>query len=525
MNIEEALLILNCIIYSETDDKVVTREVEDGENGWIGRTVYDLVIRNSLLVKPDDSIASEAEWEALKETVRQNKEYFSGIKVQSAESVEQAQRNVAFKNENTNEVYVVYRGTGSKEWHDNAFGADIAIIDTVQQINALQFVNQVADNKQNKDSKIITSGHSKGGNKAMYTAVLSERVAATYSFDGQGMGPGFLGAYHDQIRANQYKITSICNRSDFVNVLLTSIAGKTKYTDNDKDLATLLAEGEMSDLLRQHSPFTMFKMDDGVLKMHSTKGVKQDDLVQLLNGIESYMAKEMNATDYAYFTHLIMHKLETGACGNTEGELLEIPEGFEKRLIFHIYDLSKEMDLGPIEIIQLFIALGIIENYNDFIKKIDNVTSLLNGTFLIKLIQDKMEEKILASNLNNIAKGYVRNSKNYEKKDAIIRDFSQAAQDAVQDVLKVYIDYDRVHFNVLKADPILGLLYDNSEYEYYVSEVVEDLVKHKEYIEISKSEYQKIIEAVYAVDKQHANIVKTGREYLQKIRETIQIEK
>jgi len=65
-------------------------------------------------------------------------------------------------------AYVVFRGTSSGEWKDNFLGGCLS--DTDQQKKALDYINSI-------DAEHITVvGHSKGGNKAKYVALLSDKV-------------------------------------------------------------------------------------------------------------------------------------------------------------------------------------------------------------------------------------------------------------------------------------------------------------------------------------------------------------
>ena len=74
---------------------------------------------------------------------------------------------ICFYDEQKDEAVVVFAGTGYNEWRDN-FTAGTQT-DTKQQIDALEWFETL--NYEN----ITVSGHSKGGNKAMYIAVCSEK--------------------------------------------------------------------------------------------------------------------------------------------------------------------------------------------------------------------------------------------------------------------------------------------------------------------------------------------------------------
>lgn len=91
------------------------------------------------------------------------------------------------------QAVMVFKGTGSNEWREDAVAATES--DVPSQEEAYQWVESLDQNLRN----ITVIGHSKGGNKAMYVAVRSDRVQECYSFDGQGFSQEFLDKYADQI--------------------------------------------------------------------------------------------------------------------------------------------------------------------------------------------------------------------------------------------------------------------------------------------------------------------------------------
>lgn len=145
------------------------------------------------------------------------------------------------------EVYVVFRGTGDGEWIDNGeglsgipeentyitYGKDGAPTSqsvirndyaTDRQVEALNWFNFVAaKNGRNKDTHIIISGHSKGGNKAQFITMHSDIVDECYTFDGQGFSPEAIAQLKEragaQFETRRRKIVSISADNDYVNVL------------------------------------------------------------------------------------------------------------------------------------------------------------------------------------------------------------------------------------------------------------------------------------------------------------------
>lgn len=124
---------------------------------------------------------------------------------------------------------VAFQGTGGtyRAWKDNVQGAQDP--DTDLQERALEFVT--------KDcaaySGLTVTGHSKGGNLAMYVTVKAgDQVERCVSYDGQGFNEQFILDNEDAVLQATQKIKSICGDNDYVNGMLTSIAGETIYIKN-----------------------------------------------------------------------------------------------------------------------------------------------------------------------------------------------------------------------------------------------------------------------------------------------------
>ena len=122
------------------------------------------------------------------------------------------------------EMIVAFRGTTTgAEWYDNFAAANLA--DSAQQRAALAYLEGL--NLAGYETVTVT-GHSKGGNKAMYCAAVSDRVDRCVSFDGQGFSDAFAEKYARQIAERGDGIENHCAGGDYINVLLNGI-GKTYY--------------------------------------------------------------------------------------------------------------------------------------------------------------------------------------------------------------------------------------------------------------------------------------------------------
>ncbi len=159
-------------------------------------------------------------------------------------------RAVCYTDPEDEDAVVVFRGTGGTEeaWTDNFRGAYYE--DTRIQRVADDFVRYECAIYDD----IVVTGHSKGGNMAQYVTVRQhDRVLECVSYDGQGFGDDLIRNNEEAVKAASPKITSISAYNDFVNILLTGIAGTTLYVANEASAAgahssvTLLTENSFDE--------------------------------------------------------------------------------------------------------------------------------------------------------------------------------------------------------------------------------------------------------------------------------------
>lgn len=120
--------------------------------------------------------------------------------------------------ENSQKAIVAFRGTiDGEEWEDNVKGFNVT--DTQCQKEALNYVESL------KYSDITVVGHSKGGNKAQYVAITSDKVTRCLSMDGQGFSQEFIDKYWAEIRDKGEIITNYSLNNDYVHILLFPVSG------------------------------------------------------------------------------------------------------------------------------------------------------------------------------------------------------------------------------------------------------------------------------------------------------------
>lgn len=190
--------------------------------------------------------------------------------------------------DNSGQATAVFRGTGSKEWPDNFKGGYQT--DTDLQSNALNWFESLPYNN------ITVTGHSKGGNKAQYVTIKSDKVSKCVAFDGQGFSKEFCEKYQNEIAANRNKITLIAPSDDYVNILLFRIAGTTIYTQPEKSMWDKLKDEDVNEILREHCPDRMLQFnEDGTVSIRNQ--VNQEPIMAFLHEFTLYIEKNGSYED------------------------------------------------------------------------------------------------------------------------------------------------------------------------------------------------------------------------------------
>ncbi|MBQ9326378.1 MAG: DUF2974 domain-containing protein [Clostridia bacterium] len=139
--------------------------------------------------------------------------------------------SVLFLHDQEKEAVVAFRGTSDNEWLDDFLGANQ--VDSLQQINAMEWFKKIYEQFSLQDWDVTVIGHSKGGNKAKYIAVLSDLPKRCVAFDGQGFSDEFMEHYSRRIQMRQGIIENHNIDFDYVNILLNDIGRSTYYYGYD----------------------------------------------------------------------------------------------------------------------------------------------------------------------------------------------------------------------------------------------------------------------------------------------------
>lgn len=147
----------------------------------------------------------------------------------------------------SSEAIVAFKGTsGGEEWIDNVEGLNVS--DTQCQKEALDFIESLGY------TDITVTGHSKGGNKAMYVAITSDRVKECVAFDAQGFSQKFLDKYWAEIQKRGGNISNYSLEADYVHALMFQIP--------NAHLIYCIGAG-VDNIKQYHSPNSFFLQDNG----------------------------------------------------------------------------------------------------------------------------------------------------------------------------------------------------------------------------------------------------------------------
>lgn len=183
-----------------------------------------------------------------------------------------------FVSKTTGEVYVAFKGTtGSEEWIDDALG--LYMSDTPYQKYALDFIEDL------EYDHIGVVGHSKGGNKAQYVAILSDKVDRCISLDGQGFSKEFIDKYWAEIEKRGGNITSYSYSSDFVHILMNYVPG-----------AEIIFLSGTNTGAESHNPNAFFNIDKKTWEV-SYSEAPENPMMTYLHEFTCFAANNMSKED------------------------------------------------------------------------------------------------------------------------------------------------------------------------------------------------------------------------------------
>ena len=189
---------------------------------------------------------------------------------------------ICYADEKNENAVVAFRGTGgsTNAWVDNFEGGYEE--DSSMQKLAADFVR----NECAIYSDITVTGHSKGGNMSQYVTVMcAQQVSRCVSFDGQGFNKTFIDKNKSRIDIASPKIKSISAYNDYVNILLTCIAGSVVYAENDNSIANA------------HSSFSLLERNSFDMNGNLISDKKQSLVMKTLDKLTDMLVQKIDKYD------------------------------------------------------------------------------------------------------------------------------------------------------------------------------------------------------------------------------------
>lgn len=347
LNNSELLLLCNLIYLKFNIFK------EDNVGNLIENMLFKNNFKKSILKKSECKEAvKENEWMLILKQIK-NSSNLKELTITNIDADYNGLKAACFTDKKDN-AYVVFRGTKTiEEWSDNGQGA--YKVETKEQLNALNYVSKL------KYKRIIVTGHSKGGNKAKYTALLSDKVNKCISFDGQGFSNEFIRQYNKQINSKKSNILSINAKYDYVNCLLNSINEEKVYINTSFQRNPLY----------YHKPNIMLD-NNGNLRNEA----EPCSFIKIINDFSKYLISELQEPHKSFVINGLTDVTEMILCKRRfNKDLLQIAKSILVLWQYtKYYDLKKELIL--IENLMESLSLPLMF-WNDFINFEENKSKAL----------------------------------------------------------------------------------------------------------------------------------------------------
>lgn len=194
------------------------------------------------------------------------------------------------------DAYVVYRGTGDGKWIDNGRGMTADL--TRSQSQASAFYDRVVEQcGLDENTKLIVTGHSKGGNNAQSVTLNADHrhlIDQCISFDGQGMSEAAVERYsrmpgYEEQRSKMYGING---ENDPVNELGIKVIP-------DKNTAYIETNADTTELAATHAMEYLYHREDGTYGSTLNGETSQGEIgryASRLSEILMSMPEEMRAS-------------------------------------------------------------------------------------------------------------------------------------------------------------------------------------------------------------------------------------
>ncbi len=256
--------------------------------------------------------------------------------------------------DNSADAVVAFKGTsGGDEWADNVQGLNQS--DTRCQKETLDFIESLSA------ENITVTGHSKGGNKAMYVAITSDKVTRCVAYDGQGFSQEFIDKYWAEIQAKGGNIKAYSLATDYVHALLFPVPNAEQIYCQGYGVANI---GE------HHSPNSLFMTDEKGRIVLDKSGnpivvkISEDESVGMLHEFTTFVIHNANAEDKEEIIDFVsqMARKVFGGKDVPKEELIDLALGNPDAMALVGAYLVKYMDvqdLGAEDVDELLDMLGL----------------------------------------------------------------------------------------------------------------------------------------------------------------------
>lgn len=327
--------------------------------------------------------------------------------------------------DNPDEAIVAFRGTdGQVEWEDNTVGLSEA--DTPRQEMALEYIESLPYND------IIVTGHSKGGNKAQYVTIMSDKIDRCISMDGQGFSQEFLDKYYAEIEKKGNCIKNYYLEGDYVNILMFPIPGAEQICVKGEDDISFLRNHASSSFYQYYKDENgkwVIEYENGETTLISgTREEVMSYLSDLTNFLLNVMPQDEREVLGEYLGILLALNLVPGAykvingvtyTSDNIGDFLLSDKKALALLVAYVLKYIETYNLTDKEIESLLELLGLKELFKDILEYIVTDPNLRKAVgitvtsiaaliwFLIHNIHDGKDDKILENLLSLLGSDFV----------------------------------------------------------------------------------------------------------------------
>lgn len=294
---------------------------EDRDPKALGSIIEDNVKPHDKLISPENRNATDGElstgkdWANVIDSVKRDSE-LSRLQLVDVERDDgKGSLALTFRDPETKDLCVVFKGTGREEWRTDLEG--LYATDTQAQQEAAAYVRYIR--AKFPEGRLILTGHSNGANKAMYATVTTGGIVdECYAFDGQGFSDSFCSLYADRIAAYRNRLHAVNAENDPVSALLTCIVPpeNIRFVKSDWD-------GSATSFFRNHS---MSSIIDGSGKTVTADEGLYHKLVAAFSEAVSSASSERDQIDMAAF----LGELATELIGNNQDFLTALRTALEK---------------------------------------------------------------------------------------------------------------------------------------------------------------------------------------------------